>query len=386
MKYAPGMDKAYFPLTVATGHSFCNRENIRAQLLSNIEQVQPTLLSAPRRYGKTSLVEQVLQYDIPRSPLKNHFSHSIELLMAHDLESVQHIILSGIGRLAGNILPFHKSPMIKLQGYFSAMRPEYTMDIKGPRVALSPKVSLQSITEGLMRLDQMAQQEGVTVTLAMDEFQQIATIRQHAEIEAAIRAAVQHSTRVSYIFTGSNRHLLDIMFENASRPFFGQCERITLERISEDKYRPFILTAANNRWGKQIDGDTLDRILQLTRCHPYYINALCHRLWRHPEPVLAVDVASEWAYLTHQESDNISSHVGRLAASQRAVIIALAVAPDANLTGKKFLQRARLAASSCAQAAKALKSADIIYQQKDGAWALLDPLMEVVLSDNSTQW
>ncbi len=374
------MDKSYFPLTIATGRAFCDRENIRAQLQGNIEQIQPTLLSAPRRYGKTSLVEQVLQYDIPRSPLKNHFSHSIELLMAHDLESVQNIILSGIGRLAGNILPFHKSAMIKLQGYFSAMRPEYTMDINGPRVALSPKVSLQSITEGLMRLDQMARQEGVTVTLAMDEFQQIATIKQHVEIEAAIRAAVQHSTRVSYIFSGSNRHLLDIMFENASRPFFGQCERITLGRISENKYRPFILAAANNKWEKHIDGNALDRILQLTRCHPFYINALCHRLWRHPEAVNKADVESEWAYMTHQETDNISSQIGKLAASQRAVMIALAETPEVNLTGKAFLQRTRLAASSCAQAAKALKSADLIYQQKDGAWALLDPLMEATLS------
>lgn len=379
------MNKIYFPLTIATGDNFCNREVIRAQIQSNIEQVQPTLLSAPRRYGKTSLVEQVLQYDIPKSRLKNHFSHSIELLMAHDLESVQSIILSGIGRLAGDILPFHKSAMIKLQSYFSAMRPEYTMDIKGPRVALSPKVSLQSITEGLMRLDQMAQKENVTVTLAMDEFQQIATIKQHAEIEAAIRAAVQRSTRVSYIFTGSNRHLLDIMFENASRPFFGQCERITLERISEDKYRPFILAAANNRWGNDIGANALHAILKLTRCHPYYINALCHRLWRHAEAVNAVDVESEWDYLVRQESDNISSQVGKLAASQRAVMIALAEAPDANLTGKTFLQRARLAASSCAQAAKALKSADLIHQQKDGAWAILDPLMEATLINNCTQ-
>jgi len=373
------MNKTYFPLTIATGDSFCNREVIRARIQSNIEQVQPTLLSAPRRYGKTSLVEQVLQHDIPRSHLKNHFSHSIELLMAHDLDSVQSIILSGIGRLAGHILPFHKSTMIKLQGYFSAMRPEYTMDIKGPRIALSPKVSLQSITEGLMRLDQMAQKEDVTVTLAMDEFQQIATIKQHAEIEAAIRAAVQRSTRVSYIFTGSNRHLLNIMFENASRPFFGQCERITLERISEDKYRPFILRAANARWENNIDADALDSILQLTRCHPYYINALCHRLWRHPVPVVASDVETEWASFVHQEIDNISAQVGKLAAGQRAVMIALAEAPDANLTGKTFLQRTRLAPSSCAQAAQALKSADLIYQQEDGAWAALDPLMGAAL-------
>jgi len=373
------MNPSYFPLTVATGTAFCNRADIRSHLLDNIRQIQPTLLSAPRRYGKTSLVEQVLHHDIPHSNINNHFSHSIELLVAHDVASVQEIILAGIGRIAGSILPFHKSAIVKLQGYFSAMRPEYTMDIQGPRVALSPKVSLQSITDGLMRLDKMAQQEGVTITLAMDEFQQIATIKQHHEIEAAIRAAVQHSTRISYIFSGSNRHLLDIMFEHASRPFFGQCERITLGRITEAHYRPFIQTAAKARWDAHIANESLDTILQLTQCHPYYINALCHRLWRYSEIVNQAKVVSEWEEMVQQESDNLLSQFGQLAASQRAVVTALADAPSASLTGKSFLQRSRLAASSCAQAAKALKSADIIYQQANGEWAVLDPLMEAAL-------
>ncbi len=327
-------------------------------------------------------MEQVLHHDIPKSKLKKHFSHSIELLMAHDLESVQRIILTGIGRLAGDVLPFHKSTIIKLQGYFSAMRPEYTMDLKGPRIALSPKVSLESITEGLIRLDAMAQKEGVTLTLAMDEFQQIATIKRHAEIEAAIRAAVQRANHVSYLFTGSNRHLLDIMFENASRPFYGQCERITLGRITEDHYRPFILKAAKKKWGKTMKAVALDAILNLTRCHPYYVNALCHRLWRQPAPVNAADVATQWADFVSQESDNVAAQVGNLAAGQRAVIIALANSPDKNLTGKTFLQRARLAASSCAQAAQALKSADLIYQREEGSWAVLDPLMESVLANS----
>jgi len=377
------MNKVYFPLTIATGDTFCNRETIRAQIRNNIEQVQPTLLSAPRRYGKTSLVEQALQYDIPRSRLKNHFSHSIELLMVHDLESVQSNILTGIGRLAGAILPFHKSTIIKLQEYFAAMRPEYTMDLKGPRVGLMPKVSLESITGALLRLDEMAQKEGVTVTLAMDEFQQIATIKNYARIEAAIRSAVQRSTRVSYIFTGSNRHLLDMIFEDASRPFYNQCERITLNRISEDKYRPFLQRAAKDRWGSRIGEDGLDAILQVSKCHPYYVNALCHRLWRQPAPVTASDVKNEWACFVNQESDNITAQAGGLAAGQRSVIIGLADSPQENLTGKVFLQRIRLAASSCAQAARALKAADLIYQREDGAWSVLDPLMESVLSNKS---
>ena len=67
-----------------------------------------------------------------------------------------------------------------------------------------------------------------------------------------------------------------------------------------------------------------------------------------------------------------------------AVMIALADSPDKNLTGKAFLQRVRLAASSCAQAAQALKSADLIYQRGEGSWAVLDPLIESALGNSSS--
>jgi len=114
------------------------------------------------------------------------------------------------------------------------------------------------------------------------------------------------------------------------------------------------------------------------------VNALCHRLWRQSAPVSAVDVESTWADYVRLESDNVSAQAGELAAGQRAVIIALANSPEKNLTAKTFLQRVRLAASSCAQAAKALQSADLIYQREDGAWAVLDPLMESALTDRVT--
>ena len=49
----------YFPSGIALGESFINREKEREQLKKNIVANRHMVLMAPRRYGKTSLINQV---------------------------------------------------------------------------------------------------------------------------------------------------------------------------------------------------------------------------------------------------------------------------------------------------------------------------------------
>ena len=51
----------YFPQGLATDQMFCNREKERNELKQIIEQHEHVVLVAPRRYGKTSLMMQVLK-------------------------------------------------------------------------------------------------------------------------------------------------------------------------------------------------------------------------------------------------------------------------------------------------------------------------------------
>ncbi len=48
--------KVYFPSKLALGTQFCNRTEERAALHESINQGRHTVLVAPRRYGKSSLV------------------------------------------------------------------------------------------------------------------------------------------------------------------------------------------------------------------------------------------------------------------------------------------------------------------------------------------
>ena len=54
------MNHNVFPLGLAIGPAFCNRVNERQSLNAKIKQGTHVVLLAPRRYGKSSLVLQVL--------------------------------------------------------------------------------------------------------------------------------------------------------------------------------------------------------------------------------------------------------------------------------------------------------------------------------------
>ncbi len=51
----------FFPLGKAYGEAFCNREKEAEKLLGNVQNGKHTFLVAPRRYGKSSLCEKVLE-------------------------------------------------------------------------------------------------------------------------------------------------------------------------------------------------------------------------------------------------------------------------------------------------------------------------------------
>jgi len=54
-------NRRLFPLGKAYGKAFCNRVEETQRLIKNIEGGKHTFLVAPRRYGKSSLCENVFE-------------------------------------------------------------------------------------------------------------------------------------------------------------------------------------------------------------------------------------------------------------------------------------------------------------------------------------
>jgi len=122
----------------------------------------------------------------------------------------------------------------------------------------TPAVSLTSLGELLKSMDEIALKGGWNIVFEMDEFQQISSLETGHAIEAQIRDAVQYARATAFIFLGSNRHLLEQMFSDQSRPFYNLCRIIRLNRIAAEDFiagiKPSVmiseqaLTGNRKRW------------------------------------------------------------------------------------------------------------------------------------------
>jgi len=366
-----------FPLGIATGDAFCNRAPQRKILQDNMLSSRHTLIVMTRRYGKSSLLAQTFQ-DTAQA-YDHHLMEKLSLLTAYDVDSVIRIILGSIGKLAGKMLPKHEMAVHALKQIFQRMNPEWSIGMAGPRVKLSVKSrAVELLTEAILDMDRLAAEKGYTLTLAMDEFQQIAMLekRDALAIEAAIREAAQNTTHLCLIFTGSSRAMLTLMFENQSRPFFHLCEKITLGRIVEAEYQPFLNNAAKQQWHEQLSDAAFLMIMQCTKRHPFYVNALCSRLWRAEQPPQASEVESEWLQICEQEGMRIGKDIAVLKPNQRAVLHALALNPTRSPYSQRFLSSINLSNGSMQRVIPWLLDHDLIYIDASKCYRLIDPCLE----------
>jgi len=87
----------YFPLGLAEGKAFCNRVAEREKLRTNIKLSRSTIVTSPRRYGKSSLVLHVLENI--KMPYKR-----VDLFVTLDESTVAREIIDGVNVLINQII------------------------------------------------------------------------------------------------------------------------------------------------------------------------------------------------------------------------------------------------------------------------------------------
>ncbi|NDA48269.1 MAG: hypothetical protein EBY21_13565, partial [Alphaproteobacteria bacterium] len=102
-----------------------------------------------------------------------------------------------------------------------AMSPELNVGVMGQTLTLHLSSDDKTpIDQLLTQLDQYAQKVEKKAVLVFDEFQQISELEETLSIEALIRHAVERSKAITYLFSGSRRHLLKEMFSHKNRPLY----------------------------------------------------------------------------------------------------------------------------------------------------------------------
>ncbi|MCK4608974.1 MAG: ATP-binding protein [Gammaproteobacteria bacterium] len=364
----------YFPLGLAMGKSFCNRTDERKQLIKNFEAGQHTLISSPRRYGKSSLAIYALNES--RLPYVK-----VDLFVAVDVKMVEKKIIQGVKELLSLITSAPEQAISLIKDYIKNLKTKWVVGTDGVNIEITPSLDsdpLSNIIDALQLLEEVLHKKNRQAVFFIDEFQEIGLLNEAKGIEGAIRSVAQEVKNLVFVFSGSNRHILSNMFDNRARPLYMLCDRVNLQRINEKCYIKYLNHIAKLSWGKNLSDKMLAAIFKLTAKHPYYINALCNKIWslheKMPPAVKAIE--NIWQDYIFQEEAKTAKELSVLSGLKKKLLIKIAQGYTKELTTKSMLISLDTTSASVTKALRWLNEKDFLEKDRDGSYSLVDPLMK----------
>lgn len=368
--------KSYFTTKTAIGGTFCNREIEREQLKRNIEKGEHTVVVAPRRYGKTSLVCQTLK------ELKVDHA-KIDLFCAVYATTICEKITKGVSELVKKVMPFSTKTLKFLEGCFKHVN----IVLKASSVELQVNFAnikqdpYEQIIDVLKGLEKIAKHKKKRVVVFIDEFQDLLKADHSEQIQAAIRSVAQHCQYVSFIFSGSSRNMLRQIFEDRNQPLYMLCQKIYLKKITASDLTLHMQKQAKKRWKKLLPEKVVGRILQSSECHPYYVNLLCDKLWDSSTLPALKEVDRVWQLCFLEQTDKLIADLEPLNTTRLKVLSIIALQDGvAEPNGKAFLDQTGLALGTVQKGLQFLLGNDFIYRDDvSKKIELVDPLLKVFI-------
>jgi uncharacterized protein len=259
---------------IARGENFINRKNEIRSLTKNITNRINTIITAPRRWGKTSLIKKTLD------DLANNKSmilcyvdvlpvNSLEEFLSNYANSIILAVSNTENKILRSIKNFFSQSLIPRISINDIGAFQITFEFKNPN-------DYKNIEEVLQLPEKLALVKSKQFIICIDEFHNIVNIDK--KLQFYFRSIAQHQSNVTYIFSGSQTHMIQEIFANPNNPLFRFADVILLEKIKIGDFSLFIKEKFQKS-GKIITDEKVNAILQITRISPYYVNYICNMIW-----------------------------------------------------------------------------------------------------------
>lgn len=251
---------------------FCDREAEMKSMLSAITGGANVTLIAPRRLGKTGLIFR--SFDELRVVAPDIATCYVDIFATESLAD----FIEALAKALMRSFPEKTGAGKKLFAFIRSLRPVIGFNpVSGePSISISYQTAEEkrATLEGIFSFIAGRKERMV---IAIDEFQQVLHYPEKGT-EALLRTQIQQCANASFIFCGSQRHMMSDMFMNSQRPFFASTMMMSLDKVAEASYAPFIKELFA-RGGQRILDGAVKFILEWTRTHTYYTQSLCNVLY-----------------------------------------------------------------------------------------------------------
>lgn len=352
----------------APAHELIDREHELEEILRLAEANSNSRLTAPRRYGKTTLLKKVRE-EAQGFGMNTVYVNFYGLLSVD--EAANRIEDAYRASLHGSVRNF-------AVGLIRTLRPKATIPKTGLSVEPTLDTDIGRRLAWLLDLPvKIMEKTGNPTLVVFDEFQGI--LETKPPLDGLMRSRLeQHEAEASYIFAGSHIGMMSQLFDDKARPFYGQARAVRLEPLPEDALAVYIGDRFT-RTRREI-GEMLEPLLETAKGHPQRAMLLAHFLWEEtPKGKTSDGVAWERALTAVQNElrDELDSIWGGLEDSERRVLAI--VAQGADLLKKGVLMEMQLARSTARDARDRLIAEGLI-REVDGQLHIIDPLLALWVS------
>lgn len=326
---------------------FCDREQETEQLVRWVTNGNNVVLIAPRRMGKTQLIDHCFA----QPAIKNKYlTIFVDILQTTNLQEFTYelgkAVFEAAGTIESKLMRLFMQTVRSLQGEFGfdpvSNLPKFTLSIGHID---NPVYTIEEI----FRFLDSAEQKCI---VAIDEFQRIAQFPEN-NVEAILRTHIQHMRNCNFIFAGSEHHLLGQMFINYNRPFYASATMISLEKIECSKYADFAVMHFKE-YGKHISAETVKHVYKLVDGNTFALQKIMNvafSLTREEECEL-ITVKRAIDEIISSNDYDYRTRLMNVSVPQKEVLYAVGrKGTVSQITGSEFVTTFRLGSASSVQSA-----------------------------------
>ncbi len=350
---------------------FCDRVMETTVLLRYLTNGNHVALISPRRLGKTGLIAHSFHQN------KIQQEYYTFLIDIYATKNLQELVFELGKSILNGLRPFGRKAWDAFLNSVSSLRSSISFDYTG-----NPSWNLEmgDIKAPVVTLDEVFQyieHADKPCLIAIDEFQVIAKYPEK-NVEALLRTQIQHCNNATFIFSGSQRHMMGEIFTSPSRPFYQSTAIMDLKPIQEEVYCEFAQHHFSNN-GKHIETDAVHNVYQRFEGITWYIQFVLNSLYsltqdRETCTIDKVEIAID--NILAQLSFTYSSLLFQLPAKQKEVLMAICKEGKAKeITSSRFLNTYKLTASSVQGAIKGLLDKDFVTYEL-GIYSVYDKFFE----------
>lgn len=357
--------------------NICNLKAEQEKLFKLIKQKANIVLYAPRNFGKTSVLKNIIIPEFKKKHKKS-FVFFADCFRVKDLDSLILRLANAFERSFEESFPV-KNIIENVKTLFSSLRPEISIDPHTGNASISVTPILKKKTYSINSITHLISDisKKMPCLIIIDEFQDIAFV---PEAEAMIRTAFQSIDAMPVILSGSKKHILSKMFANPDSPLAFWGIDVEFNVIEYEEYFRYMQTRFLPH-NIHINVELAKKMQDLMQRIPEPVNILCQQIIdTFTDHTITGEKIYQALYLLLENRESrYESFLGLLSSSEEKILICLAkTGPIEKVQSSEFVNKTGYTPRTVGKTVDRLIEKGIIEKDKN-LFRVADPLLKYYL-------